>query len=71
MTKLNWLDWTAFTLTTVGGLNWGLTALGWNLVDALFGAGSGLSTTVYGLVGLSALYMLYLAKKLMSDGAMM
>ncbi len=70
MTKLNWLDWTALVLVTVGGLNWGLEALNWNLVDALFGAESMLSTAVYALVGLSALYMIYLSKRLMSDSSM-
>lgn len=44
-------------LTIVGGLNWGLIGLfEFDLVAALFGAGSGLSRTVYALVGLSALY---------------
>lgn len=42
-------------LVIVGGLNWGLVGLfDWNLVAALFGAGSMLSRIVYVLVGLSA-----------------
>ncbi len=46
-------------LTIVGGLNWGLVGLAeFNLVAALFGPDSGLSRTVYVLVGLSALYQL-------------
>lgn len=68
MTKLNWLDWLAFVLVIVGGLNWGFVAFGWNLVDMLLGAGSMLALTVYGLVGLAALYMIYVLKKVsMSD----
>lgn len=64
MSKLNVLDWVALILVIVGGLNWGLVALNWNLVDALFGAGSILSTIVYGLVGLSAVYLIFVLKKL-------
>ena len=42
-------------LVIVGGLNWGLVGLfGFDLVAALFGAGTGLARTVYFLVGLSA-----------------
>jgi len=63
MIKLNWLDYIVLILVIVGGLNWGLVAFGWNLVDAIFGVGSILSTIVYGLVGLSALYTIYIVKK--------
>ncbi len=46
-------------LTIVGGINWGLVGLAeLDLVAALFGPGSGLSRTVYALVGLSAVYQL-------------
>jgi uncharacterized membrane protein YuzA (DUF378 family) len=42
-----------------GGLNWGLVGLfGFDLVAALFGAGSALSRLVYILVGLSALWQI-------------
>ena len=63
MVKLNWLDYIALILVIVGGLNWGLVAFGWNLVDAIFGAGSTFSLVVYGLVGLAALYTIYVVKK--------
>ena len=66
MTKLNTLDWVAIILVVIGGLNWGLVTFNYNLVEMLFGVGSMLTTIVYGLVGLSALYMLYVMKKLMS-----
>lgn len=47
----------ALVLILVGGLNWGLVgAFDYNLVDSLFGEGSGLSRTVYVLVGLSAVW---------------
>ena len=46
-------------LVIVGGLNWGLVGLfGFNLVAALFGEDSFLTTIVYILVGLSALWQL-------------
>ena len=65
--RMNGIDWTALALTIVGGLNWGLVgAFDFNLVDTLFGEGSALSRIVYVLVGLSALYLVYTATKLMS-----
>ncbi|MBU6370807.1 MAG: DUF378 domain-containing protein [Patescibacteria group bacterium] len=70
MAKLNWLDWLALILVIIGGLNWGLVALGWNLVDAVFGAGSALGGIVYGLVGLSAVYVMFLAGALSKKGNM-
>lgn len=46
-------------LVIVGGVNWGLVGLfDFNLVAAIFGAGSALSRIVYILVGLSALWQL-------------
>lgn len=51
------LDVVAAVLLVVGGLNWGLIAVGGpDLVATLFGAGSLLSRAVYGLVGLSAVW---------------
>lgn len=55
--KLNVLDYIALVLIIVGGLNWGLVgAFNYNLVDGLFGVQSVISTIVYILVGISALY---------------
>lgn len=46
----------ALVLVIIGGINWGLIGfLDFNLVSALFGAGSVISRVVYALVGLSAL----------------
>jgi uncharacterized membrane protein YuzA (DUF378 family) len=49
----------AFVLLVVGGLNWGLVGLfsGYNLVESLLGAGSGLTMLVYVLVGVSAVWI--------------
>ena len=44
----------AFILLIIGGLNWGLVALGYNVVDMVFGSGSTLSMLIYLLVGVSA-----------------
>ncbi|TIO07204.1 DUF378 domain-containing protein [Mesorhizobium sp.] len=46
-------------LVIVGGLNWGLVGLfSFDLVAAIFGAGSGLARIVYVLVGLSAAWQI-------------
>lgn len=51
------LDVFAAVLLVVGGLNWGVIAVGGpDLVASLFGAGAGLSRAVYGLVGLAAIW---------------
>jgi hypothetical protein len=46
-------------LVIVGGLNWGLEALGYNLVEMLLGSIQGAPMVVYLLVGLSALWEAY------------
>ena len=48
------LHMVAFVLVILGGLNWGLTALGWNVVEMIFGTGV-LTKIIYLLVGLSAI----------------
>jgi len=54
------LRYIAEILVWVGALNWGLVGLfNWNLVSLLFGEMSLLSRLVYGLVGLSALWLIY------------
>ena len=49
------LDITTKILLIVGGLNWGLVGIAnFDLVAAIFGAGSGPSRVVYTLVGIAA-----------------
>ena len=49
----------ALVLVIIGGLNWGLIAIGdFDLVAFLFGTLSGLTRIVYGLVGISALWLI-------------
>ncbi len=50
------LHMVSFVLLVVGGLNWGLDAFGYNVVDKLLGVGSTLSMLVYVLVALAAVY---------------
>jgi hypothetical protein len=58
MKKMGVLGWIAFVLVIVGGLNWGLVGFfDYNLVEAIFGIGTTLTSIIYDLVGLSALYM--------------
>lgn len=52
------IDWVAMILVVVGGLNWGLVAMNYNLVTSLVGSWPWLETTVYALVGLSAVWVL-------------
>jgi uncharacterized protein len=64
--KLNAIDWVAIVLVIIGGLNWGLVGFfKFDLVAKIFGDMSGLSRVVYALVGLSAVYLVYTATKLM------
>ena len=60
-----WVEQTGTLLVIVGALNWGLVGLlGFNLVETIFGAYPGLLTKiVYDLVGLAALYTIYMAAK--------
>lgn len=49
-------------LLIVGGLNWGLYAFGFNLVEMIFNTGL-LAKIVYILVGLAAIYEIATHKK--------
>ncbi|WP_269913979.1 DUF378 domain-containing protein [Acinetobacter sp. HY1485] len=63
--RMSTVDWIAYVLTIVGGLNWGLVgAFNFNLVSAIFGDMSALSRIIYVLVGLSAIYLIYTGTKL-------
>lgn len=55
---MDFINKLAYILVIIGGLNWGLVALGnFDLVAFLFGQLSALSRIIYGLVGLSALWL--------------
>ena len=54
---MKYLHIVAFILVIVGGLNWGLTALGFNVVNMILGTVPMVEQIVYLLVGLSAVYL--------------
>ena len=63
-----------FILLVIGGLNWGLSAIGYNVVDAVLGSWPSVVQIVYILVGLSAIYEIVSHKSLCkncSSGGMM
>lgn len=65
MDNLGILEWTALILVIIGGINWGLIGLfDFNLVSFLFGSMTTSSRIIYSLVGLSALYMIFLPFRL-------
>ncbi|MBI2590172.1 DUF378 domain-containing protein [Candidatus Berkelbacteria bacterium] len=58
------LDWVAMILVIIGGINWGLVGLlDYNLVESLFREGTFLTKIIYDLVGLSAIYMIFVSMK--------
>ena len=55
--KWSVLDKVGFTVLVIGGINWGLIGFfKYNLVDKIFGVGSGAARVVYAIVGLAALW---------------
>jgi hypothetical protein len=59
MKKFTWFDWLALALVIVGALNWGLVGFfDYNLVSAIFGSGFG--RVIYGIVGLTGVYTIFL-----------
>jgi len=53
----------AFILLIVGGLNWGLEAIGFNVVNLILGSWPIVEKLVYILVGLAAIYEVVTHKK--------
>jgi len=55
----------AFVLLVIGGLNWGLVAIGnyagsnWNVVNLLLGSWPSVESLVYLIVGISALVLIF------------
>lgn len=62
--SLRAIDYISMVLMIIGGINWGLVGLAdFDLVAALFGEMSGLSRVIYVLVGLAALYGIYMVTR--------
>ena len=60
---MEWLKKVALILAAIGAINWGLTALDFNLVNLILGTIPTLETIVYYLVGLCGIYALIKAFK--------
>ena len=57
----NTFDWVALLLLVIGGINWGTIAVfSTDLVSAVFGDMTAITRVVYRLVGVSAVYSLYI-----------
>lgn len=66
--KMNGLDMLTWVLVIIGGLNWGLVGFfHFNLVNTIFGGMPMVERVIYDLVGISAVYMLLMAGKMMSS----
>ncbi len=63
------LNLVSLILVIIGGINWGLVGLfQFDLVQSLFGAGSGLSRAIFVIVGLAALWQLVPFFRALSSG---
>jgi len=61
MRGLSALDIIALILVIIGGLNWGLVGFfNFNLVEAIFGSLTLLTRIIYVIVGLAALYLIFI-----------
>ena len=59
--KMSAMEWVAYVLVVIGGLNWGLVGFfNYNLVDSVFGMESVVARIIYGAVGLAALWMIWM-----------
>ncbi|MDA3802877.1 MAG: DUF378 domain-containing protein [Patescibacteria group bacterium] len=60
MRKIHPIEWFAFLLVIIGGLNWLLVGVfSFNLVSFFFGDMSVLSRIVYFLVGASSIFLIF------------
>lgn len=60
MKNLTTLDWVTLVLVVVGAINWGLIGFfNFDLVATIFGNMTLITRVIYGLVGLSGLYLLF------------
>lgn len=70
--KWSVLDKIGFTVLVIGGLNWGLVGFfKYNLVDKIFGVGSGGARVVYAIVGLAALWGVWFIANMMMEQSKM
>ncbi|MBQ7707923.1 MAG: DUF378 domain-containing protein [Lachnospiraceae bacterium] len=56
---MKFLNILCLTIVVIGAINWGLIGFAdWNIVSAIFGDATAFTRIVYGLVGLSGLYLI-------------
>lgn len=57
---MGWVEKVVLVIAAIGAINWGLTALGWNAVEALIGSWAGATVTsiVYYVVALCGIWAL-------------
>ena len=64
MTKQFFL-WLTMILVIIGAINWGLVGIfNFDLVGAIFGNMSALSRIIYSLVGIAAIYLLFITPEI-------
>ena len=69
MAKLNFIDWLALLIVTIGAINWGaIGVLNMNLLGVLFSSFPEYLRYAYGTVGVAGFWMLIVAYKLTDDG---
>lgn len=73
MMKMKWYDWTVYIILVISGINLGLTAFDFNIVDKLenllfsqaqFITKAYFTTIIYFIFGLAGVYGIYLGIKL-------
>jgi len=67
MKSLTFIDWIAVILTIVGGVNWGLVGIfgaNGNVVNMILGNIESIERVVYIVVGISAIYLMYVVSKI-------
>jgi uncharacterized protein len=65
MSRMNVFDWITFILVLIGAVNWGIVAFfDTGIIAAIFGTLTPLTRFLYILVGLSGLWMIYVAVKM-------
>ncbi|MFA6159943.1 MAG: DUF378 domain-containing protein [Parcubacteria group bacterium] len=65
MKTLNVFDWIVVALLVIGGLNWGILGFfGINVIGAIFGEMTLLTRIIYALVGLAAVYGLFIPSRI-------
>jgi uncharacterized membrane protein YuzA (DUF378 family) len=62
------IDWIALAIVIIGALNWGIVGLtGYDIFGPLFGVSSLVSRIIYGIVGLSTLYLIIISFTTIND----